>query len=157
MLIGSWARKSLCSIEKIQPRMMVAAFIGNPITTITSYYNPTDASDETDIDPFYNELSSLVLITGGGMNAQIGKSKNNKFNLHNPSNTNGEQITDFTLENGLRCLNTKSQKRKRKFWTYAYVKSAKAQINSTPINLCGIFLFFKVCLPITELSRQRYV
>ena len=30
MLIGPWVLKSLNSIEKIQPRMMVATFNGNP-------------------------------------------------------------------------------------------------------------------------------
>ena len=31
MLIGTWALKSLNSIEKIQPRMMVTMFNGNPV------------------------------------------------------------------------------------------------------------------------------
>ena len=38
ILIGPWALKSLNSIEKIQPRMMVAMFNGNPSATIISYY-----------------------------------------------------------------------------------------------------------------------
>ena len=82
--------KSLNSIEKIQPRIMVATFNGNPGTTIISSYSPTNTSDETDLDTFYNELSTLVrsvlkynvLIIGGDMNAQIGKNVNNKFSLH---------------------------------------------------------------------------
>ena len=61
---------------------------------------------------FYNKLSSLVrsilklniLIIGEDMNAQIGKSIDNKFSLHNLSNRNGERLTDFTLENRLICL-----------------------------------------------------
>ena len=56
---------------------------------------------------FYNEQSSLihnilkhnVLIIGRDMNAQIGKNVNNKFSLHNSSNTNEEHQTDLTLEN----------------------------------------------------------
>ena len=54
---------------------------------ILSCYSPSDASDETEIITFYNELSSLVrsipkhnvLIIDGDMNAQIGKRENNKF------------------------------------------------------------------------------
>ena len=38
MLIGPWALKSLNSIEKIQPRMMVATYNGNPSATIISCY-----------------------------------------------------------------------------------------------------------------------
>ena len=77
MLLSPHALKSLNSIEKIQPRMMVAIFNSNPSTMIISCYSPTNASDEKDPDTFYNELSSLVysipkhniLIFKGDMNA----------------------------------------------------------------------------------------
>ena len=77
MLIGPRAEKSLNNIKKIQPRMMVATFNGNPSTTIISCYNPTNATNETDFVAFNNKLSSLiriiqqnnVLIIGGDMNA----------------------------------------------------------------------------------------
>ena len=106
MLISPQALKSLNSIEKIQPRMMVAMFNGNPSTTIISCYTPTNVSDKTNLITFYNELSSLVhsipkhnvLIINRDINAQIGKNINNKFSLHNSSNRNGEHLTDFMLE-----------------------------------------------------------
>ena len=83
MLIGPRALKTLYSIERIQPRMMVATFNGNPKATIISCYSPTNVSDETELVTFYEELSSLVrsipkhnlLVIGGDMNAQIGKKK----------------------------------------------------------------------------------
>ena len=142
MLIGPQALKSLNSIEKIQPRIMVATFNGNPSTTIISCYSPTNVSDKMDLNAFYNKLSSVVrsipkhnvLILDGDMNAQIGKNVNKKFSLHNSSNGNGEQLTDFTLENRLTCLNTKFQKRKGKLWTYSYANNAKAQIDYILIN-----------------------
>ena len=67
-------------------------------------YCPTYASDEMDLDSFYNELFPLVrcipkhnvLIIGRNMNAQIGKNVNNKFSLHNSSNKNREHLTDFS-------------------------------------------------------------
>ena len=98
MLISRLALKSLIRIEKLQPRMMVAMFNGNPSSTIIYCDSPTIARDETDLDTFYNELSSLVrcipkhnvLIIGRDMNAQIGKNVNNKFSLHNSTNRNGE-------------------------------------------------------------------
>ena len=122
MLIRPWALKSLNSIEKIQPRMMVALFNDNPSTTILSCYSPTNVSEEMDLITLYNKLSSLVcnipkhnaLIIGGDMNAQISKKVSNKFSLYNASNRNGKHLTDFTLENRLTCLNTKFQKRKGK-------------------------------------------
>ena len=115
--------------------MIVATFNGNPSAT-NICYSPSNVSEETDPIAFYNELSSLVhsipkhnvLVTGGDMNAQMGKSLNNKFSLHNSSNTNGEHLTDFTIENRLTGLNTKFQKRKGKLWTYTSANNTKAQI-----------------------------
>ena len=105
MLIGPTAQKSQ-NIKKIQPRMMVATFNGNPCTTIISRYSPTNVSEETELIPFYNEKSpsfvasqNNVLIISGGINAQIGKNVKSKCSLHNSSNRNGEHLTDFTLEN----------------------------------------------------------
>ena len=96
ILIGSRALKSLNSIERIQPRMMVATFNGNPRATIIRY-SPTNVSEETELVAFYDELSSLVcsipkhnvVVIGRDMNAQIGKNGNNKYSLHNMSNRNG--------------------------------------------------------------------
>ena len=142
MLLSPRALKSLNSIEKIQPRIICATFNGNPCTTIVSCYSPTNASDESDITTFYNELSSLarhtpkhnVLIIGGDMNAQIGKDNNNKFSFHSLPNRNGEHLAEFSLENGLVCLNTKYQKRKGKMWTYTYPNSTKAQLDYILLN-----------------------
>ena len=83
MLIGPRALKTLNSIEKIRPRMMVATFNGNPRATIVSCYSPTNVSEENEIVTFYDELSSLVrsipkhnmLVIGGDMNAQIGEKR----------------------------------------------------------------------------------
>ena len=125
MLIGPRVLKSLNSIEKIQPRMMVATFNGNPNATIISCYSPTNVSEETDLINFYNELSSParsipnhnVPVIGEDMNAQTSKNVDHKFILHNSPNRNEEHLTDFTLENRLTSLNTKFQKREGKLWT----------------------------------------
>ena len=93
MLIGPQALKSLNSIEKIHPRMMIATFNGNPRATLIT---------------FYNELSSLVrsilkhniLVIGRDMNTQIKKNRNHKYSLHNSSNGNGQHLTDFIESHG---------------------------------------------------------
>ena len=105
MVIGPRALKSLNSIEKIQPRMIVATFNGNPSITIIFCDSPINVREETDLITYDNELSSLVrstlkhnvLIIGRNMNAHISKNVNNKFSLHNSSNRNGKHQTDFTL------------------------------------------------------------
>ena len=132
MLLSPRAQKWLNSIEKIQPRIMVAIFDGNPCTSIISCYSPTNVSNETDLTIFYNELSFLVhiipkhniLIIGGDMNAQIHKDQNNKFCLHNSSNRNVEHLRDFSFESRQTCLNTKFKKRVGKPWTYTYQNNA---------------------------------
>ena len=145
MLLSSHTIKSLHSIEKIQPRMTVAMFNDNRITAIIFSYNPTNASNETYLITFCNELSFLapsvskhnVLIIGGDMNAQIGKNVTNKFSLHSLSNRNGEHPTDFPLD-GLTCFNTKFSKSKGKLWTYSYANNAKAQIDYILIYKIGL-------------------
>ena len=105
--------KALYSTEKIQLRMIAGTSNGNPSTTIVCY-SPDNASDETDRLAFYNELSPLVccipnhnvLIISEDINAKIGTNEN-KFCLHNSSNRNGEQLTEFSLENRLTRFNTK--------------------------------------------------
>ena len=136
MLIGP-----LNSIEKRQPRKIVATFNGNP-SIVVICYSSTNVSDETELDVFYNDLYSLVrsipkhnvVIIGREINTQIDKSVNKKFILHDSSNRNREPLTGFTLENGLTCLNIKFQKRKGKLWTYTYPNNAKAQIDYILIN-----------------------
>ena len=135
--IGPRALKTLNSIEKIELRMMVATFNGNPRATIISCYSPTNVSEETELVTFYDELSSLVrsipkhsmLVIGGDMNAQIGKNGNNKYSLHNTSNRNGQHVTDFMMENRLNY-----RKREGKLWTYTYANNTKAQIDYVLIN-----------------------
>ena len=142
MLIGPRSLKTLNSIERIKPRMMAATFNGNPRATIISCYSPTNVSEETELVAFYDELSSLVrsipkhnvLVIGGDMNAQIGKNRKNKYSLHKTSNTNGQHLTDFMMENRLTCLNTNYQKREGKLWTYTYANNMKAQIDYVFIN-----------------------
>ena len=131
ILIGPSALKSLKSIERKKPRMMVATFKGNPRARIIICYSPTNVSEETELVAFYDELSSLVrripkhnlLVIGGDMNAQIRKNGNNKYSLHNTSNRNGQNLTDFMIDNRLTRLNTNYKKREGKLWTYTYANN----------------------------------
>ena len=54
ILIGPRALKSLNSIERIQPRMMVATFNDNHRATIISCYSPTNVREETELVAFYD-------------------------------------------------------------------------------------------------------
>ena len=61
LLLSPTAKKSLISIEKITPRIIIATFEGNPKTSIISCYSPTNHSDETDIELFYEDLSKNTM------------------------------------------------------------------------------------------------
>ena len=142
ILIGPRALKTLNSIERIKPRMLAAMFNGNPRATIISCYSPTNDSEESELVAFYDELYSLVrsipkhnlLVIGGDMNAQIGNNGNNKYSLHNTSNSNGQHLTDFMTENRLTYFKTNYQKREGKLRTYTYANNCKAQIDYVFIN-----------------------
>ena len=134
MLIGPWALKSLNSIQKIQPRMIVATFNVKPSATIISCYSPTNVSEETDLIAFYDELSSLVHSIPKHKVLVIGKNWNHKFSLQNSSNRNGQHLTKFTIENRLTCLNTIFQKRERKLWTDTYPNNTKVLIDYVLTN-----------------------
>ena len=99
MLIGAQALKSLNSIEKILPRMMVATYNGNPSTTIISYKSSNNVSEETIFIAFYYEISTLVRSIKKPnvlvIYAQIGKNVNHNFSLHNSSNKTGGSSNRF--------------------------------------------------------------
>ena len=151
---------------------MVATFNVNPRETIISCYSPSNVSEETDLIAFYDELSFLVrnipkhnvLVIGGDMNAQIRKNGNHKYFPHNLSNRNGQHLTDFTIENRLRCLNTNSQKSEGKLWTYKNANNTKAPIDYVFIKKkwknsaknCEAYFFLRVCPPTRKLSWQKY-
>ena len=59
ILIGHPVLKLLNIIKKMQLKMMIATFNGKPSKTIISCYSLTNASDETDFDTCYYELSSI--------------------------------------------------------------------------------------------------
>ena len=100
MLLSPLAFKSLNSIEKIHPRLIIATFNGNPCTTVISCYSPANVSDESETIAFYDELSSLtrqvpkhnVLIIGGDMNARIGQNEDHRYAYHQSTNRNGQYI-----------------------------------------------------------------
>ena len=134
VLLSPHVLKSLNSIEKIQPRMMVAKLNGKPRVTIIFCFSPSNVSDETDLISFYNEQSSLVrcvLI----ISAQIGVDENNKFCLDKSSNRNREYLIESSFENRLTCLITKFQKREEKLWTYPYTTNVEAQTDYILMNM----------------------
>ena len=59
MLFSRQTYSALASVEMISPRIMVATINGNPQTTIISCHSPRNASDEVEVERFYQGLTSV--------------------------------------------------------------------------------------------------
>ena len=137
--------KMLGSVENISDRILIAHFNGNPTTTVTSYYSPTNVSKESDVKNFYHDLYAFtrsvpkhnVLIIAGDVNAHLGTDHNNKFSFHTEANRNGILMEQFSIENSLHCLNTNFQKKKGKLWTHTHPHGFKAQFDFIIVNQNG--------------------
>uniref|UniRef100_A0A0L8GVI4 Endonuclease/exonuclease/phosphatase domain-containing protein n=1 Tax=Octopus bimaculoides TaxID=37653 RepID=A0A0L8GVI4_OCTBM len=60
LLLSPHTLKSRNTIERITSRLIIVNFNGNPSTTVTCCYRPTNVSDEQEVINFYNDISSLV-------------------------------------------------------------------------------------------------
>ena len=142
LLLSPKAHKALNSVETINPRILIATFIGNPAVTVISCYSPTNVSNVDGREEFYAELSELtkavpkhsVLLIGGDMNGKIGASdaKGSVYNKH--TNENGQLLLNYLLECNLKPLNTSFKKREGKLWTHTSPSGAKCQIDYILIN-----------------------
>ena len=137
MLFSPQAYNALISAEMITPRIMIATFNGNPQTTIISCYSPTNVSDETKVETFYEDLISVtrqvpkhnILIIAGDVNAHLGQLDGFKYAYHTQTNRNGSNLKDYINDNNLLCLNTKYQKRTGQLWIHISPNGSKAQLD----------------------------
>ena len=142
LLINPQIYKSLMKTEKISSRIIQATFDGNPKTTITSCYSPTNISDEHMRTSFYTLLSESiraipkhnVQIVGGDMNAKINPEDCTGNSFNKKTNFNGQALLTLLEECNLILLNTKFKKRKGKLWTFLYPNGEKAQLDYILIN-----------------------
>ena len=140
-LINPHASKSLCSVQKISSRIIVANFAGNPATTVICCYSPTNCADNSEVTRFYEDLRQTtkdipphnVLVVMGDLNAQIGKG-DKKFTYNRKTNRNGKHLEDFLEECELKAINTILQKKKGKLWTFQYPNGARSQLDYIAIN-----------------------
>ena len=123
----------LTSIKKVNDRILIATFSGNPKTVIISCYSPHNHFPIEEVESFYNELSNVIsnlpphnnLIIGGDFNARI----TGKFSYHQEANRNGELMEDFLQQHNLIAGNTMFQKPERKLWTWKHPAGHLAQID----------------------------
>ena len=110
---------ALADTKRINERILVANFSGNPATTIIVHYSPTEGS--ADAEDHYNQLADAirtipkhnVLFVIGDFNAHLGKDFA-LFSYHDTTNSNGNFMIDLCQESDLVVTNTMFQKRKGK-------------------------------------------
>ena len=132
-----WVQKQLLpiltSIKKVNDRILIATFRGNPKTVIISCYSPHNHVPIDEVEAFYEQLSNVIstipphnnLIIGGDFNARI----TGKFSYHQLANRNGELMEEFLHQHHLLAGNTLLQKRERKLWTWRHPAGHLAQID----------------------------
>ena len=60
--------------------------------------------------------------------ADLGIDHDNKFAYHTETNRNGYLLDHFIIENGLKSLNNKFQKKSGKLWTHTHPNVFKSQL-----------------------------
>ena len=140
MLVSPRAHGSLLNVELVSSRIMVATFNGNPKTTLSSCYSPTNYSDEIEAVESYSMLQDVirqlpkhnVIIITGDMIAQVGSEDIVGFSFHDKKNRNDNLPLGLTKECELVSISTKVQKKKGKLWTHIpMVKEHNSTISSS--------------------------
>ena len=140
-LLNLHASRSLCNVQSMSPRIIVANFSCSPATTVICCYSPTNCAEVTDVNTFYNNLRQVikdtpqhnVLLVMGDFNAKIGKAEAT-LTYSSMTNRNGKEMLDLLEESDLKAINTCFQKKKGKLWTFQYPNGARSQLDYICIN-----------------------
>jgi hypothetical protein len=131
---------ALADTKRINERILVANFSGNPATTIIVHYSPTEGS--ADAEDHYNQLADAirtipkhnVRFVIGDFNAHLEKDFA-LFSYHDTTNSNGNFMIDLCQESDLVVTNTMFQKRKGKLWMYiSDMTGHKSQVDYILVN-----------------------
>ena len=112
--------KALSSIEKINDRIIVAHFNGNPKCTVVVVYSPTNVSKKED---------NITLLLGD-LNAQI----SGQWSFHPTSNMNGNKLDELMEEHRLWNGSTSFQKIEGKLWTHLSPKNRRSKIDHVMVS-----------------------
>ena len=138
ILLDKSSYKALSSIEKINERIILAHFNGNPKCSVIVVYSPTNVSKVEDIDKFYEALDSVistipphnVCFLIGDLNAHV----KGHWSYHAASNRNGGKLEELSEEHKMWIASTNFQKRRGKLWTYTSPNDELSQIDHIIIN-----------------------
>ena len=143
-VVGITVRKQilplLTNIKKVDNRILIASFKGNPKTVLVSCYSPHNFAPLEEVEESYEQLGNLIstipshnnLIIGGDFNARIF----GKFSYHSVANRNGKLFETFLQQHNLLAVNMLFQKPNRKLWTWGHLDGHLAQIDYILFRKC---------------------
>ena len=140
IMVSLKAESTLAEVKMHSPRILVAAFSGNPSVTIIVNYAPVEGDEHA--EEHFQKLSNIVnsipkhnlILEIGDFNAHVGQDLV-KYSFHEKTNKNGNFLYQHIVESNMLITNTSFQKRSGKLWTYCSdMSGAKSQIDFILIN-----------------------
>ena len=142
ILLSPRANASLKNIEKVNSRIVVATFTGNPALSVICCYSPTNCCEDKVAEQFYEKLADVqkalpkhnVVATCGDFNAKVKEQDIIRRSFHDKTSRNGDLLLDLISENEQVSLNSHFLKKNSKLWTFTYPDKTKAHIDYILIN-----------------------
>lgn len=137
LLLSIRALRACRGIVKHSELIVTMTLIGNPETTISSCYRPTNIlGNEEEVIQFYKELSVVIFtipadnlfLVCGDFNAKLGPEKFTLTYLPD-TNRNGKHLLDFMEQFNLFATNTKFQNQLSRLWTHRYPQGHVVQLD----------------------------
>jgi hypothetical protein len=121
-LLSPWAQRCYIEHKIISDRIMYVSFTGHVRINVITCHAPHNASTDTEMEEFYNELSSCVqsfcpheiIFIARDHNAHLSSDICNKNVFYSTTNRNGQLLVDFAQENSLSIASLKFNKKKSK-------------------------------------------
>lgn len=135
LLTNSEVDKTMTSTTKVSDRIrcQTANFAGNPLTTVTVPYAPTEEKPRAEKDEFYAKLLKCaqevpphnMLVIAGDFKARIGLDSSisnpravGKHSLHEKTNDNGTRLVEFCETTNTRSAQFRFPHKKSRIWTW---------------------------------------
>ncbi|CAF1120680.1 unnamed protein product [Didymodactylos carnosus] len=146
LLMKTKYKELLMNIERVNDRIIVAYFAGNPALTILSAYAPTDMANDDEKSEFYDALSDCiksipkhnVKLVLADMNAIVGREMSSRTIgsslYHDKTNDNGERLIALCEMYDMREIQSRFRHRQGRLWTWRHTSGQTAQLDHILVN-----------------------
>ncbi|KAI8514995.1 hypothetical protein Bbelb_075860 [Branchiostoma belcheri] len=149
LVISKDIYKCLQSINPVSQRILSATFHGNPETTVTVVYAPTESANTTEKDDFYSTLKDHLErvkphnkhLVVGDFNARLGMDSHvthpaviGPHCFYSETNDNGERLVNLCQEHKLRPAQSRFPQPSKRLWTWMHPGGSTQQLDHILIN-----------------------